>query len=90
MFSFGSVRQGVADLFVGQPASGVVNNSLWTLWPEVLCYAALFAFGITRLLTRFAGWLPVTFIFAMVVHLCGPDLIARAFGNLRSGQTWYL
>jgi peptidoglycan/LPS O-acetylase OafA/YrhL len=42
---------GIAGTPTGVPYPGVWNGSLWTLWWEFLCYLAVLALGLTRLLT---------------------------------------
>lgn len=41
----------VAPLFLTQPAAGVINGSLWTLFPEFLCYLGIAVIGPLGLLT---------------------------------------
>lgn len=47
------IRQfGIAGLPVGVPQVGVLNGSLWTLFYEAICYAAVVALGVVGALRR--------------------------------------
>ena len=64
----------IGPLFLGNPAGGTVNGSLWTLYHEALCWAALglvsFCGGLRsrRFLLAVAGLIYVVHIFDFVDH----------------------
>jgi peptidoglycan/LPS O-acetylase OafA/YrhL len=85
------IRQAtIGDLFANQPAVGVVNGALWSLFPEFLCYIGVAAAG---LLGFFAGrraflpWLGTAALF--VVSAGGPHVLARLSGHAHD-SAWYL
>jgi peptidoglycan/LPS O-acetylase OafA/YrhL len=44
------IRQaGIGDMFSGNPANGVINGSLWSLFPEFLCYLFVLGLGVLDL-----------------------------------------
>lgn len=45
-------QQGIGDMFTGNPASGVINGSLWSLFPEFLCYFFVLGLGFLGLFRR--------------------------------------
>ncbi|HEX3729474.1 MAG TPA: acyltransferase [Opitutaceae bacterium] len=85
------IRQGsVADLFAGQPAQGVANGSLWSLFPEFLCYLGVAAAGLAG--ARMAG--RRTLAAAAVVALAalqaaGPWILPR-LAPAAQPHAWYL
>jgi peptidoglycan/LPS O-acetylase OafA/YrhL len=85
------VRQAtIGDLFASQPAAGVVNGALWSLFPEFLCYLGVAAAG---LLGGFAArrrawrWLGMAAVYAL--HVGGPLILAH-LGPRSFGAGWYL
>lgn len=52
---------GIGATPTGVPYPGVWNGSVWTLWWEFLCYLAVLALGLTRLL-RFRITIPLVFL----------------------------
>ena len=83
-------QAGVDGLFIGQPASGVVNNSLWSLWPEVLCYAALLLLGAIGLLPRRIYTLALALGVALGAHWGGVALLGAVLPGLGEAKVWYV
>jgi peptidoglycan/LPS O-acetylase OafA/YrhL len=85
------IRQAnIGDLFAAQPASGVVNGALWSLFPEFLCYLGVAIGGALGCFSaRRVGrlWLGATVIFA--VHAGGPLALAHLSGRAHDSG-WYL
>ncbi len=84
------IRQGsIGDLFATQPASGVLNGSLWSLFPEFLCYLGV-AFaglcgGFATQRIRYV-WLAALGLFAL--HALGPELLSFLSGRSHD-RAWY-
>ena len=81
-------RAELPGVFTSNPLAGQVNNSVWTLKYEVLCYAGLglaFAAGMLRTGFRSQAWLWLAiFVFAasyllpgLIEAKTGPDVIRR-------------
>jgi len=85
------IRQpGIGDLFSAQPATGIVNGPLWSLFPEFLCYLGVMAVGLLggfALKRRLLPWLAAGATFA--VHLAGPAVLAHLSGPAFDFG-WYL
>ncbi|WP_314148473.1 acyltransferase [uncultured Leifsonia sp.] len=56
---------GIGDTPTDVPYPGVWNGSLWTLWWEFMCYLAVLALGLVRLL-RFRLTIPLIFVGCLV------------------------
>jgi peptidoglycan/LPS O-acetylase OafA/YrhL len=85
------IRQAtIGDLFATQPATGMANGALWSLFPEFLCYVGVVAAG---LLGCFASrrkvllWLAAAIAFT--IHAGGSMALARLSGHARD-TVWYL
>jgi peptidoglycan/LPS O-acetylase OafA/YrhL len=96
VFANSFIRLNVTKLggvFVGLPSDGIVNNSLWSLFPEILCYIlvpVVFVFG--RRVKVGWVWLPaaVLFLLAIIVDLAGPDSFSlnQVFPGGRAWLIW--
>ncbi len=85
------LQPGIGTLFVDNPAAGVVNGSLWSLFPELLCYTGLGLFGTLGLLRagRRRVLLGIT-LGAAVLFATSPWLLARCAGFYWVTKLWYL
>jgi peptidoglycan/LPS O-acetylase OafA/YrhL len=81
-------RAELPGVFTTNPLAGQINNSVWTLKYEVLCYAGLglaFAAGVLRTGIRAQGWLWLAISVLAASYLApglieaktGPDVIRR-------------
>jgi len=76
------------DLFAAQPAAGVANGALWSLFPEALCYVGVALGGALLAYTRRMPllWLAAAGLF--VAHVAGPWLLPRLEPQL-AAKLWY-
>jgi peptidoglycan/LPS O-acetylase OafA/YrhL len=85
------VRQAsIGDLFAANPASGVANGSLWSLFPEFVCYIAVGVAGLLgffRPTRRSLLWLASGF--ALAAEIAAPLALARLQGRDHD-SLWYL
>jgi peptidoglycan/LPS O-acetylase OafA/YrhL len=85
------IRQAnIGDLFAAQPAAGVVNGSLWSLFPEFLCYLGVaLAGGLGLFSGRRLGWLGLGALVLFALHAGGPCALARLSAPVQA-SAWYL
>lgn len=81
----------IGTVFSTHPAAGVVNGSLWSLFPELLCYISLALLGAVGLL-RGARRIGLTMIFgtSAVVFFLGTTFLTLASGKSWQPQLWYI
>lgn len=80
----------VADVFNGLPSSGIVNNSLWSLLPEVLCYGVILVAGVTGILKNHAQIVWVSAAVVLLLHLAGPDNLIFTQVTWLAPKKWIL
>jgi len=83
------VRQtGFAGLFSDHPAAGVANGSLWSLFPEALCYLGLPVLAWLGGLRGGRRWLPLAIAFLLTLaQAAAPRLLP---GLASAGPLWWL
>ena len=82
----------LGSVYDGLPANGILNNSLWSLFPEVLCYLLIPAiFLLAKKLKMIWIWLPVVLLFAFVsfVDFLGPNSPTLEF-FFPGGKSWLI
>ena len=85
------IQPNIGDLFINHPAAGQVNGSLWSLFPEFLCYIGVLVAGMAGLLAGKRRVLIFVFAgFLYLLHYSGPDIIARMHGHSLEGKVWYV
>jgi len=85
------LQPGIGTLFSTHPAVGVVNGSLWSLFPELLCYAGLGLFGTLGLLRTGRRLILLGLaVSAAVLFACSPWLLDRCAGFPWVSKLWYL
>lgn len=67
-------------VFVGNPAAGVINGSLWSLPYEISCYLALLATALLPLALRFKALLVATVLLVLVL-LRPENLVSTPFAK---------
>jgi peptidoglycan/LPS O-acetylase OafA/YrhL len=101
--AFSAVRYGFANfllrinqptigrLFADNPASGIVNGSLWSLFPEMLCYTFLAVAGVMGCMRTRGRWgLVAIALLAWFLQACGPKILATVAATPWEPKVWYL
>lgn len=74
----------IGNLFINNPAHEVINGSLWTLFPEFLCYLITGILGRLKLLTQPKKIL-ILFCFLVIINA----IVNTEITNIQ-GKLWYL
>ncbi len=84
----GKIQYSLPGVFTTNPLSNVVNNSLWTLAPEILCYAYIAFVMATGLLSR-RTLLSLFVVIATVAAFAGDNFVfpARVLGDAARPHT---
>jgi peptidoglycan/LPS O-acetylase OafA/YrhL len=81
----------IGDLFAGNPASGVINGSLWSLFPEMLCYSFLALIGVAGALRAGRRWtLVLTGLIAWLLYAGTPRILDAFASSPWQTKVWYL
>lgn len=83
-------QSGIKNLFFDHPAQGVINGSLWSLFPEFLCYLLVIFLGRIHFLKERKIYLIFLFI-GLFITYSSHDVILEHFRYTSFyGKIWYL
>lgn len=84
-------QQSIGALFSHHPAAGVVNGSLWSIFPEALCYALLAVVGLLGVLrSPRRPWLVAAFVTAALAFSAHDHLLHALADSPLRPKVWYL
>jgi len=81
----------VGGIFSGNVSVGIVNGSLWSLFPEMLCYTFLAVAGVAGLIGGRRRWLLLSVgVAAWGIYAASPQVLAAVAGAAWEPKLWYL
>jgi peptidoglycan/LPS O-acetylase OafA/YrhL len=84
-------QNGIEGLFQNHPAQGVINGSLWSLFPELLCYLGVIIFGKLGLLSKQQRKQVISIFFILLILYVTKDFILSYLQPTSLyGKVWYL
>lgn len=84
-------QQGIHNIFLDNPAQGVFNGSLWTLFPELLCYFLVVFLGqLGCLKDRRRFVVLVSVLICSIIHALSPQILTQMRSLSIYGSIWYL
>jgi peptidoglycan/LPS O-acetylase OafA/YrhL len=83
-------QNGIEGLFQNHPAQGVLNGSLWSLFPELLCYFGVVVFGKLGFLSKQRKILALVFFFLLILYITKASILSYFQPTSLYGKVWYL
>lgn len=84
-------QQSIHNIFSGNPADSVFNGSLWTLFPELLCYLFVIFLGKIGCFQKTRKtFVLTTFFVCLVINALSSHILLISEDLAFAGKIWYL